>query len=109
VNKVAGSGYNDVVAIRFEWDEEKNRTNQRKHGISFARATEVFEDPHVVFLAERVVDGEERWQAIGLIEGLYLILVAHTSREFAGTEVVRIISARRAKKKEERIYEECNG
>jgi uncharacterized DUF497 family protein len=97
------------VTIRFEWDEDKNRINQRKHGVSFARATQVFNDPHVVLLADRVVDGEERWQAIGLIEGVYLILVAHTIRGIGPSEVVRIISARKAVTSEERIYEDTNG
>ena len=92
-----------------EWDEEKNRINLRKHGISFARAAQVFDDPQVVFLADRVVEDEERWQAIGVIEGVTLILVAHTIREHGACEVIRIISARKAVASEERFYEELNG
>jgi len=95
--------------IRFEWDAEKDRINQLKHRISFARATQVFDDPGAVFLADRVVDGEERFQAIGLIEGIYLIVVVHTIRGNEANEVYRIISARRAITNEERIYEESNG
>jgi uncharacterized DUF497 family protein len=101
--------YNRDVSTRFEWDDEKDRANQRKHRISFARATQVFDDPGVVFLADRVVDGEERFQAIGLIEGIYLIVVVHAIRGDEVNEVYRIISARRAKTDEERIYEESNG
>jgi len=97
------------VSTRFEWDEEKNRANQRKHGISFARATQVFDDPGVVFLADRIVDGEERMHAIGLMEGVHLVVVVHTIRESKLSEVVRIISARKAKTREEHIYEEFNG
>ena len=97
------------MSTRFEWDDQKDRANQRKHGISFARATQVFDDPRVVFLADLVVDGEERWQAIGLMEGMHLVLVVHTTRENGLDELIRIISARKAMKDEERIHEEHNG
>jgi uncharacterized DUF497 family protein len=97
------------VPTLYEWDEDKDRSNQRKHGISFARATQVFDDPNVVFLADRIVDGEERWHAIGIIEGVHLVLVAHKITNAGSTEIVRIISARKAERSEERIYEEQNG
>ncbi len=73
------------MSTRFEWDDQKDRANQRKHGISFARATQVFDDPRVVFLADLVVDGEERWQAIGLMEGMHLVISgAYDQREWLG-------------------------
>ncbi len=97
--------------IRFEWDEAKNRANMAKHGISFRRATQVFDDPHYISVPERIEDGEQRWQAFGLVEGHLLLMAAHTIREQQedGTiEVVRIITARKATKHERRLYEEGN-
>jgi len=51
-----------VSEIRFEWDEAKNLSNQRKHGVSFEDASEVFRDPLYVSLKDRIEDGEQRWQ-----------------------------------------------
>jgi uncharacterized protein len=64
--------------MRYEWDEEKNRTNQAKHGISFETAVRVFDDPNLSSNVDRVVNGEERWKSIGLVDGIMLVLVAHT-------------------------------
>lgn len=89
----------------FEWDEVKNQKNQRKHGISFEVATLVFDDPLRIELQERFVDGEERWQTIGMIKGVLLVLVAHTIRLEPDTEIIRVISARDATKAEIRKYE----
>jgi uncharacterized DUF497 family protein len=57
-------------------------------------------------LPERVVDGEERWQALGIVDGVTLLVVIHTYRDDHGDEIVRIIGARRAMKHERRSYEE---
>ena len=89
----------------FEWDEVKNQKNQRKHGISFEVATLVFDDPLRIEQQERFVDGEERWQTIGMIHGVLLVLVAHTIRLEDDTEIIRLISARDATKAERRKYE----
>lgn len=95
--------------ILFEWDTAKNLSNQRKHGVSFEEAAQVFRDPLYLSWKERIQDGEERWQAYGKVEGLFLLVVAHTIREELENgnevEVVRIISARRAEPKERRRYE----
>lgn len=97
----------------FEWDRAKNLSNQRKHGVSFEEAAQVFKDPLYLSWKERVQDGEERWQAIGEVEGLSLLIVAHTIREELEDgreiELVRIISARQAEPKERRRYEKENG
>ncbi len=95
--------------VEFEWDEEKNRANKRKHGVSFERATHVFEDPWHVVVEDRVEEGEQRWQAIGAIEGMFILLAVHTWIEDQGTEVVRLISARAATRSERRIYEAHHG
>jgi uncharacterized protein len=98
--------------MRFEWDEAKNLANQRKHGVSFEEAGQVFLDPFYVSLKERVEDGEQRWQTFGVIHGVLLLMVAHTVREMQGEEtvdVIRIITARRANSVERRRYENENG
>ena len=99
-----------MQAIRFEWDEAKNLINQRKHGLSFEEAVQVFRDPLQVSLQDRIENGEERWQTFGLVGGVLLVMVAHTVQEEDQAEtVVRIISARRADRKERRFYEDENG
>jgi len=92
--------------MRFEWNEEKNRRNCAKHNVSFEAARLVFDDPWALNLRERVVDGEERWQTIGMAGGIVLLLVVHADREETGEEVIRIISARKATPRERRVYEE---
>ena len=107
----------DVTGIGFEWDEAKNLSNQRKHGVSFEEASQVFLDPLHVIVPDRVMDGEQRWQALGLARkatgSILILLVAHTVREDLedGTfiEVVRIISAGKAIPEERKSYEDENG
>jgi uncharacterized DUF497 family protein len=93
--------------MRFEWDSEKNRINQKKHGgIAFESAALVFDDPHVIFRKDRIVTGEQRWHAIGAVEGAVL-LVVHVYRmenKNGEEETIRIISAREASKGERRVY-----
>jgi uncharacterized protein len=91
--------------MRFEWDEIKNATNQRKHQLSFETAASVFDDPLHVSRADRIENGEQRWQTIGLVSGVAIVVVAHTWREADDDEVVRIISARKATRQERRNYE----
>lgn len=106
-----------MTGIRFEWDEAKNVSNQRKHSVSFEEASQVFLDPLHLAVADRVVDGEQRWQAMGLVKrrtgAFILLVVAHavqeTSDDGSFVEVVRIISARTATPEEVRSYEDENG
>ena len=91
--------------MRFEWNEEKERSNFRKHGIRFTTATRVFEDPDYVMEQDREVDGEERWQTIGRIGDMMVLLVAHTIADEEDDLIYRIISARRATARERRRYE----
>lgn len=88
----------------FEWDEVKNRRNLQKHRVSFETAKLVFDDPHARSAQDRVVDGEERWQTMGMIEGV-IVVVAHTYRAQGEEEIIRIISARKATPAERRAYE----
>jgi uncharacterized DUF497 family protein len=92
-------------SVRFEWDEAKNRRNRTKHRISFETAKSVFDDPNHLSVLDRTIEGEERWQTLGLIGGV-VVLVAHTYREEDGEEVVRFISARKATPGERTCYEE---
>jgi uncharacterized protein len=83
--------YDIVYTTRLSWDEPKSRSNQRTHGIGFDVASRVFLDPLHLSRQDRIVEGEERWQTIGMVSGVLLILVAYTvvdERE----EVLRIIS-----------------
>jgi hypothetical protein len=52
--------------VEFAWDERKNQANKRKHGVSFETASLVFDDPHHLARQNREVDGEPRWQTIGI-------------------------------------------
>lgn len=90
----------------FTWDHKKNKINKAKHGLSFDIAKLVFEDPFHLSRMERVAENEERWQTLGQIEFEVVILVAHTYTESDGIERIRIISDRKATKKERQRYEE---
>ena len=92
--------------MRFEWDAGKNRINLTKHsGLDFETAARVFNDPKIILVEDRVVEGEQRWHAIGAVSGA-LLLVVHTYHEDKdnGEEIIRIISAREANQRERRIY-----
>ncbi|MES2264191.1 MAG: BrnT family toxin [Pseudomonadota bacterium] len=91
----------------FSWDDAKNESNQRKHGVSFEAAKLVFDDPLHVTRQDRIENGEQRWQTIGMAGGVVLLLVAHTWYEAdSGVEHIRLISARRTSKLERKIYEQ---
>ena len=94
--------------MRFEWDDNKNLSNYRKHRVMFETAREVFHDPRAVTEQDRQVDGEERWQTIGRVGDVVLLSVAHTVENDWDEEVIRIISARRANRLERRRYENAN-
>jgi uncharacterized DUF497 family protein len=94
--------------IRFEWDPAKAKINLRKHRVSFETAARVFADPFALTEQNRIEQGEYRWQTLGRVEGVMMLLVAHTVRDDDGTEVIRIISARRADPKEQRRYEQAH-
>lgn len=92
--------------MRFVWDEVKSRTNKAKHGVNFEVAKLVFDDPLHLSVPDRQAQGEERWQTIGLDASGVLLLVVHTYVERNGEEVIRIISARKATRRERAHYEE---
>ncbi|MBE8907787.1 BrnT family toxin [Enterobacter asburiae] len=93
------------MPTEFEWDTNKAMSNLIKHGIRFEEAVLVFDDPYHLSLQDRHENGEFRWQTIGLVHGLIVVMVAHTVRFESGDEVIRIISARKADRKERSRYE----
>jgi uncharacterized DUF497 family protein len=93
--------------VRFEWDPRKDRANRHKHGVNFDTARRVFDDPLHISVPERMIDGEQRWQTVGKVEGVVLLLVAHTVNEAENDVVIRIISARKATKHERKQYEQA--
>jgi len=94
------------MSTRFEWDDAKERKNRNKHKISFDTAISVFSDPFATF--EQIFEnGEYRWKVIGNTETNTLLLVVHKVKsENDGTEIIRIISARKADAKEKKFYEQ---
>jgi uncharacterized protein len=92
--------------LRFEWDEDKAKSNERKHGVRFQDAMLVFADPFALVEQDRSEGGELRWQTLGSVGGIVLLLVAHTVRNDQEYEIIRIISARRAARKERKRYDE---
>jgi len=89
------------MTVRFVWDEEKNRENQRKHRVSFEEAVTIFAGlPLQVFHDPDHSIDEERYIAVGVSEKNRVLLVVHCENE-TGSEV-RIISARKATKREQR-------
>jgi|SRR5271165_1353008 len=91
---------------RFEWDESKAKSNERKHGVHFHDAVKAFSDPFALTEQDRELEGEIRWQTLGLVGSVVLLLVAHTADEEANDEAIRIISARRANLQERKRYDE---
>ena len=87
---------------RFEWDEEKDRANRAKHGIGFEEASTVFDGPVFTAPDEHEDYGEERFISVGCLGSLIVVVVVHTDREGR----VRLISARKASRKERQAYYE---
>ncbi len=86
----------------FGWDDAKNAANIAKHGVDFALARRIFDGPVLTRADMRVEYGERRDISIGVADGAVMLTVVHTNR----TGRVRIISARRASRRERRHYEE---
>lgn len=94
---------NEIVELRFEWDDIKSRSNQAKHGVSFAKAATVFGDPLSVLIPDPLhSEDEERFTLLGQSQRQRLLVVVHTERAGA----IRLISARLATGREKRNYEE---
>ncbi len=92
--------------MNFSWDPAKEAANLRKHGVDFDTASKVFADSSCLIQQDRVVDGEQRWHAIGWVENTLILLVVHTVEVEDDEELeVRILSARKVTRHERREYE----
>lgn len=90
------------VEMNFEWDEAKRRANLRKHGVDFLDAAAIFANDIFELADDRENYGEERWIAIGHVDGA-VYKVVYTMR----FDVIRIISAQKASRRDrERYYQE---
>lgn len=91
----------------FDWDPKKGALNRRKHGVGFERAATMFLDPQAVSIPDEEHSGEEeRWVTIGLDASGNLLVVVHTFEEADSARCKsRLISARKATKKEAKQYE----
>ena len=91
--------------MKFEWDENKNLINQRKHGINFDEASSVFFDERAILFDDpEHSDYEDRFLLLGMSETANVCIVCHCYRE--SDTVIRIISARKATRKEVDRYVE---
>ena len=90
--------------MQVEWDPRKARLNARKHGVALADAVAVLEDETALTMRGPFPEDEERWITLGLDALGRVLVVVYTWRG----ECVRLISARRATRRERRRYEESN-
>jgi hypothetical protein len=94
------------MGLFFAWDNRKAAINLRKHGITFEEAASVFGDPLLITVPDRKhPNGEERFFSLGRSREDLLIAVVHTETEYE----IRIISARKATRREARTYAETEG
>lgn len=93
-----------MKALHFEWDDAKANANVKKHGVSFDDAKSVFLDEHAKLIPDpdHSIE-EERFVLLGYSSSLKVLVVCHCYR--AEGRVIRIISARKATRKEMQIYE----
>jgi len=89
--------------LRFEWDPKKDTSNQKKHGVSFDEASSVFSDERALLTEDPDhSDEEDRFALLGLSASLRTLVVCHCYRE--ADTVIRLISARKANRKERAVY-----
>ncbi|MCL7983175.1 MAG: BrnT family toxin [marine benthic group bacterium] len=91
------------MALTFEWDPDKAKANLAKHGVGFLEAATVLGDPLSLTIPDpNHSEGEQRFVSVGMSDRARLLVVAHTE----WGERIRIISARRATRREQRAYEQ---
>jgi len=91
------------MPLSFEWDEKKARSNAKKHGVTFDEASTVFGDARSLTIPDPAhSEAEERFVTMGSSHRSKLVVVVHTERD----DNIRIISARRANRRERKAYEE---
>lgn len=96
--------------MKFEWDHLKEKANIEKHKVAFTDAAYIFADKYILnSFDEEHSEDEDRWVSIGQTPNGEILTVVHTYRKIEGEERIRIISARKATKKEGRQYLEKRG
>ncbi len=94
--------------LRFEWDERKNKQNQKKHSVSFEEAQTVFFDENAVeFYDEEHSEWEDRFLLLGMSIRFRILLICHCFRE--EDSVIRLISARKPTRNEQSFYPGIKG
>ena len=91
--------------MNFEWDDNKNDLNIKNHGLDFADAWQIFDEPMIVDIDNREDYGEDRFVGIGFLKNFVVVIVFTESND----ETIRIISLRRALKYERERFEEAIG
>ena len=92
-----------MATLRFEWDERKANANARKHGVTFEEAKSVFLDERAKLIDDPDhSEVQDRFVLLGLSNALRLLLVCHCYRD--ESNVIRIISARKANGRESKSY-----
>ncbi len=85
------------MQLVFDWDDNKAKANQAKHGVSFDEARTIFGDPLLLtFLDDEHSDAEDHFISIGYSSRLRILLIVHTEHDSGDVPVIRIISGRRA-------------
>ena len=87
--------------MKFEWDENKNEANMRKHEIDFKDIPEIFDGPMIINFDDRVDYNEDRYIGIGVLRSIISVVIFVEK----GENVIRIISARKANKNESKTFE----
>lgn len=91
--------------VNFTWDQQKNKTNQKKHGISFEEAVTVFFDLNQLSIPDiEHSEFDERWVTIGTSKNTRILVVIHLSLTKHSARTIRVISARKANVKEQFLY-----
>lgn len=91
--------------VEFAWDESKNKANRRKHDVSFEEAKTAFLDEHARLIHDSEhSDEEDRFILLGISQQLRMLVICHCYREH--DKIIRIISARKASRREQQQYEE---
>ena len=96
----------ELEGMLFTWNDEKEQLNIRKHGVDFRAAASVFIDKDAIieYNSVDVYTGEERWDTIGILNGALLFVVYVERVTLHNSDIIRIISARRAVKEERKRY-----
>lgn len=88
----------------FSWDDAKNETNKRKHGVSFEIALQAFDDPNQYTKQDRVENGEYRWSTLGMVKGMLILFIAHTVNEHTKRERISVSFQHEQQRKKKRRF-----